>query len=538
MALLPIVDRELRVTARRAGTYRFRVLAGLLAMALWLFLLLGVRSVPSAKFGHHILFWMGCLALGFSMLAGVFLTSDCVSAEKREGTLGLLFLTDLKAYDIVCGKLVATSVHAFFGLLAVMPVLGLTLMMGGVTAAEFARLVLVFVVTLFFSLTAGVFVSTFSQRAMRATSGAFLLVLVFAGILPALWWAQRALFGTAVFDIMLLPSPSWLYLKAFDASYLFGRGASDFWRSLSLISGLACLFVISACVALPRVWKTRGSTPFHWLGMAVRFGRRQYLPQRRGEALARAVNPFAWLVRRDFSVRTVSWKIIVPLFALCVCLLIGSTFGSRAIASFVTCFLTAYGLHLILKVFIAIDAGRRISEDRQTGALELLLVTTLPVGSIVGGHRKALIAHFRLPMLLLSLINLLMAIVVLTFPGPLNMTEPVVQIAFCELFLGGILMLFLDFRALSYLAMWRALNHPGHRAIVGSLLQVMGGPWTLIFLMFALRPNFSEGEILAVFTSWFAVGATIDLVIIRRTRARLTHHFRAAASRELLPARK
>src|SRR5215204_2700353 len=112
MALLPIVDRELRVAARRRGTYRFRVFAGLLAMALWLFLLFGVRSVPSARFGHHILFWMGGLVLGFSVLAGVFLTSDCVSAEKREGTLGLLFLTELKAYDIVCGKLIATSVHA------------------------------------------------------------------------------------------------------------------------------------------------------------------------------------------------------------------------------------------------------------------------------------------------------------------------------------------------------------------------------------------------------------------------------------------
>ena len=29
------------------------------------------------------------------------MTADCLSEEKREGTLGLLFLTDLRGYDIV-----------------------------------------------------------------------------------------------------------------------------------------------------------------------------------------------------------------------------------------------------------------------------------------------------------------------------------------------------------------------------------------------------------------------------------------------------
>jgi len=42
----------------------------------------------------------GIVAFGFTLLCGVFLTSDCLSEEKREGTLGLLFLTDLKGFDI------------------------------------------------------------------------------------------------------------------------------------------------------------------------------------------------------------------------------------------------------------------------------------------------------------------------------------------------------------------------------------------------------------------------------------------------------
>src|SRR5437016_6196807 len=139
MAILPIVERELRIAARRAGTYWTRCLAAAAVTMLWLVLLVGSRVPSPAQLGHHLLNALGALALGASMLAGVFLTSDCLSEEKREGTLGLLFLTDLKGYDVVLGKMVAASVHACFGLLALLPILGLPLMMGGVSGAEFWR---------------------------------------------------------------------------------------------------------------------------------------------------------------------------------------------------------------------------------------------------------------------------------------------------------------------------------------------------------------------------------------------------------------
>ena len=77
-----------------------------------------------------------------TLLAGIFTTADCLSEEKREGTLGLLFLTDLKGYDIVLGKIVAASVNWFFGLLALFPVLALSLLMGGVAPGEFWRKIL------------------------------------------------------------------------------------------------------------------------------------------------------------------------------------------------------------------------------------------------------------------------------------------------------------------------------------------------------------------------------------------------------------
>src|SRR5206468_6387920 len=129
--------------SRRRATYRLRFLLALAVLVIWFFLLvLGRSSVPLAERGQMLFTAIGVLALGFCMLAGVFLTADCLSEEKREGTLGLLFLTELKGYDIVLGKLAAASVHALFGLVAVFPVLALPLLMGGVSGAEFARVIL------------------------------------------------------------------------------------------------------------------------------------------------------------------------------------------------------------------------------------------------------------------------------------------------------------------------------------------------------------------------------------------------------------
>ena len=73
---------------------------------------------------------VGVVAFGFALLSGLFLTSDCISEEKREGTLGLLFLTDLTGYDVVFGKLAATSLHVFYAMVAIFPVLAIPLLMG------------------------------------------------------------------------------------------------------------------------------------------------------------------------------------------------------------------------------------------------------------------------------------------------------------------------------------------------------------------------------------------------------------------------
>src|SRR5206468_1737190 len=81
-------------------------------------------------------------------------------------------LTDLKGYDVVLGKLAATSLDAFYGLIAILPVLAIPLLLGGVSIEEFWRMSLVLTNALFFSLAAGIFVSSMSRGPRKAMAGA------------------------------------------------------------------------------------------------------------------------------------------------------------------------------------------------------------------------------------------------------------------------------------------------------------------------------------------------------------------------------
>jgi ABC-type transport system involved in multi-copper enzyme maturation permease subunit len=163
-----------------------------------------------------------------------FLTADCVSGEKRDGTLGLLFLTDLESYDVVFGKMAATSLHAVYGLLCVLPSLALCLLLGGVTMGEFWRTTAVLVVTMFMSLTIGLATSVLSREARQAMIGTMGILVGLAGGPPLLWWLGKNFLPSAgaFTDLLLLASPPFDLAFASDMSYNAGWGPWFFWRAL------------------------------------------------------------------------------------------------------------------------------------------------------------------------------------------------------------------------------------------------------------------------------------------------------------------
>ena len=140
MTLFSITERELRVRARQRFTTSLRVLIGLLATLLRR---RGSNSRPrlpvwseTGKAVFGVLTW---LCFTFCLIEGRPADSGQRLLREAGGTLGLLFLTDLRGLDVALGKLVASSLYAFYALLAAFPVLGVSLALGGVTAGELAH---------------------------------------------------------------------------------------------------------------------------------------------------------------------------------------------------------------------------------------------------------------------------------------------------------------------------------------------------------------------------------------------------------------
>jgi ABC-type transport system involved in multi-copper enzyme maturation permease subunit len=403
MSFLPIVDRELRVAARRKGSYRIRFWTALLAM-LSCFLSLGFFWMARGRAGAGAALFdmLTGYAFGLCLLAGVFFTANTLSEEYREGTLGLLFLTDLKGYDIVLGKFIATSLTAFYGLLALLPLTGMPLLLGGVTAGEFWRSALCLVNALFFSLATGIWVSAWSRDPRRAMGSTFALLLFLSAGWFLLCQALRAVAPSWVVSLAAF-SPLAGFVSSNDALYQNQPG--HFWRSLLFSQSLSWFFLAHASLMAPRFWQRQGLPSEE--GLVARLFRR-----RTGNAAKRlglrqrllAVNPVLWLMGGDTSVRRLIWAIILVWGAVV------SVVGLLSRENPLWVYWGAKICGFILKMLIALQACRFFAEARRDGSLELLLCTPLRNTEILKGQWLAFRRLFVLPLLVFLGINFVPAL--------------------------------------------------------------------------------------------------------------------------------
>ena len=154
VTLLPILTRELREAARKPGTFRMRMAVPTLA---FLVVTAGLLLMPAADAvrGRAVYQLVGLVALLYAMLGGILLTADSIAGEREQGTLGLLFLTPLRARGILLGKLAATSLHGIYAMVGLLPLLSVPLMLGGVGLAEIVAHSLLLIATLALSLGSG-----------------------------------------------------------------------------------------------------------------------------------------------------------------------------------------------------------------------------------------------------------------------------------------------------------------------------------------------------------------------------------------------
>lgn len=373
-----------------------RVVAAVVAVIIGGLMLVLYRVIGTNMFnmGGVLFNTLGWMGLGAALISGLFLTADCLSEEKREGTIGFLFLTDLRGYDVVAGKFIAHSMRAFYGLLAIFPVLAMIMLMGGVTGEQFWRTNLALLNALICSLVAGVFISSISRDAQKALAGTFFLVTVIVALGPIV----DSLFGTypLVFSIT---SPFYLFKIA-------GIPKANFWTGLLVCQFVAALLFIATCVLLPRKWESsdrdEAGSPWsrYWRYGSVR--RQRVLRQKLMER-----SPVLWLVGRE------RWQSLWLWIGVCFGGLILGWLMMEMRAGQPSIWLTTSWSYLNRLVtwftyfWVASHATRFFFDSKKTGFIELLLATPLGVGEIVRGHWLGFVRMFALPVLLLVTLDII-----------------------------------------------------------------------------------------------------------------------------------
>ena len=461
MTFLPILRRELAIAARRTATYRQRVIfAGLAVATLLVFFafLNTTRFTGSDIF--EIISWGGFV---LCFLEGLRATADSIAFERREGTLGLLLLTDLNGREVVIGKLAAAGVQTLTIVVAILPTFTLPILLGGVTAGECWRVMFSFVAMLLFTLTAGILVSSIATNPLTAFIGTAAVVLVM--ILPPVALA-RVPGSIAPQSFVWLAGPLEMFLSVPDSS--FTMNAAIFWRSTIVCALLCVMMFVAACFLLERFpnleVKHTESGLQRWL--RPRIGRAESW----GGGSART-SPAVWLAERTLPGQRVLWILVIT--GAVLCFLVGCFAGRQAIGTILFC---EVFFGFLIKLWLAAVAPQLLNSSRRSGALELLLCTPMSPPELVRGQVDALYGYFIGPAIVSAIgftIAGIAGIGVGQNGGAMNVDGSPLMFG-----IFWLISFLLDMHALAYMGLWFGLTNARlDRAIAKTVFTVLILPW-------------------------------------------------------------
>ena len=454
MNVWPVIVRELRQQARQKFTFTLRVLG------------VGLTTATATVFAMQNSFDPN---LGGWLFAGLHVTlffaiwilvplsaADCISRERREGTLGLLFLTPLRAREIVMAKAVAHGLRAMTFLLAVLPVFTIPFLLGGVSWQQASLSALINFSAICWALGAALVASAGTRSSLRSLVGAVVLaigaMLTHAVVLGALS-APRIFFTGNLFgflDERLLygMAPPGLGPTRLSAGML--RGGAWFIVLGGIQNALLAVLVLYAAMGLAaaqvrRTWREEPPpqwvqtlqrtfcTPVLWRNFFQRWMRRKIQH-----------NPVGWLEQRTWTGRLVTWTWFAIVISIYSAIITDRNFFRGFNGMQMT-------MAWLMMGSIAASASGSFRRERESGVLELLLVSPLSARRIVYGRLRGLWGQFVPAVATLLLVWLYLQSILGRYPdlgrivffAVSALTLPVIGLYFslrCRSFLAAFLM--------------------------------------------------------------------------------------------------
>jgi hypothetical protein len=512
---LPIAAREIRAAAHHRGLYRGRAaIAGTALIATgWIFFSMFGLNGPVTSVGQNI-FTVQAIG-GFLFACGAFVaTVDSISREKRDGTLGLLFLTHLKGRDVVHGKLVASLTLFVAGAVAATPILTLPVLLGGIQASQALYLLASLLNAMLLSAAAGLFASSISYKKEKSAAIATVILLFFCGIIPLTVLGCRK--GGMLEAAYLLQFFTPLYGPQLAMGAITGVQVGFFWTSFAIIFAISLLLLSAASFITPRTWQQRATEPL-LKRLVERYAAWTLRTIRSRSGLGREMldcNAYEWLAARKLSAAHKAWMFIAFAVGVSAALILNFVRGYDAAAVLITvCVPAAYILQTSIKIRIGGHACDRFAHDCETNAMELLLCTPLTIREMIAAEFRALRRHYFWPLLAVG--ALLFLALALSLGGLDHLSQlfsespsPHFRWYGLAVVACGVFMLWLDSIAFGWSGMFCALKfRNGQHARGYTMLFVFAAPF---FLCAAVAPLLAQSATIRQFAQ--AAGFTASLL--------------------------
>lgn len=475
------------------------------------------------------------IALIYCLVAGVRLTADCVSTEKRQGTLGFLFLTHLRGYDVILGKLIAKAVLPACTVLTIVPIVWLVSLWGGVTGEELLYTITAIANALFFSLAVGITVSTFFLNRRRCELIATTtIILLFFVIFPlADLFIQSLLTGAS--GTWAIGSSLFQFLTNRVSAVANPIFSGPLGNQAAIISNMVVHFTSWLLIAvsswwIPRSWKERPPTQAQ---LSLKDGWKQWIY---GSGTARALrrraaleaNPFFWRAIRNRIRPLIPWLFACLTLGIPILIVFSIGFSPPGFYTFLVFIVVCW--YLMPKFWIAREAARTLSNERSEGTLEMVLSTPLSVREIVRGqwmglrkcYRAALVFPIALSGMLIIGINFVPSFSWLS--GTPYATPLLIAVTILFLF---------DCVTLGWVGMWAGLKlgntQTATRSAMSKVITIPVLIFELSFLAVAVSISWQGVRGPSPYIPiglWLVTGLSIDVLLIKSSRALIYREFR------------
>jgi ABC-type transport system involved in multi-copper enzyme maturation permease subunit len=419
----PIFNREFLTVPRRWRHYATRVayLGTLLVISVtaWLSVLGWARSATlgeTARFGPLLFEILTTVQLALFLFFAALGAASAVSQEKDRRTFVLLLMTDMRNHEIVLGKLLGSLLPIGLLLLASVPLFMSLLLLGGVAPHQVTQALVVVAATALAAGSLGSLIALWRERTFQALALTVLLLVLYLCLVHGLAYlpGREATPGYEGEEAGTLTRRVQPWLNPFLALRTAQEPIESEAAGLAPAYGFALVMVLFSVLLNAwallrlRVWNPSGETIIQReqpaledketgrqgdkeSGLLVSSSQRATAHAAPGPVRQVGPNPILW---REVSTRAYGRRPLLVKSAYFIVLLLIAWYAlaplvpAHAGAGRHVPFVAAYGLipvGVLSLLLVAAQAATAITSERDTGALDLLLVTDLTPKEFIFG---------------------------------------------------------------------------------------------------------------------------------------------------------